>query len=91
MAEQGSYPLNGRVLAGSDTLTGVVTNQTADVPLSALTAFILGSNGVLSGPTSSRPAPTFVGQPFFDTTLGFMVWAKQILPAIWVAASGVSV
>lgn len=91
MAEQGQYPLNGRQLATTDTLTGVVTGQTADVPLSTLSAFILGSGGVLSGPTANRPVPTFVGQPFFDTTLGFMVWAKQILAPVWVTASGVVV
>lgn len=91
MAEQGSYPLNGRSLAGTDTITGVVTGQTADISLSVLAAFILGggsSSG--SGPTSNRPAvPSFIGQPYFDTTLGFMVWVKQISPAIWVDAAGV--
>jgi len=91
MAEQGSYPLNGRSLAGTDTCTGVVTGQTADIPLSALAAFILGGNGVLSGTTTFRLTlvPSFIGQPFFDTTLGFMVWAKQTTPAIWVDAAGV--
>jgi hypothetical protein len=92
MAEQGSYPLNGRSLAGTDTLTGVVTMQTADVPLSVLSAFIIGGgSGTGSGPTTNRPIPSFVGQPYFDTTLGFMVWAKQILPSVWVDAAGVSV
>jgi hypothetical protein len=92
MAEQGSYPLNGRSLAGADTLTGVVTGQTADVPLSALSAFITGGgSGTGSGPTSNRPVPSFVGQPYFDTTLGFMVWAKQLAPAVWVDSAGVQV
>lgn len=92
MAEQGSYPLNGRVLAGTDNVTGVVTTQTADIPLSTLAAFILGTLGSTgSGPTSGRPAPTLVGQAYFDTTLGFMVWAKQLLPAVWVNAAGVTV
>ena len=92
MAEQGSYPLNGRTLQATDNCTGVVTGQTADIPLSALAAFILGGSSQQSGPTSSRPAPPlFVGQGYFDTTLGFMVWAKQITPTIWVDAAGVSV
>jgi hypothetical protein len=93
MAEQGSYPLNGRQLAGTDTATGVVTGQTADIPLSALAAFVLNGGGisVVSGPTSSRPAPVFVGQFFFDTTLGFGVWASSLSPIIWVDAAGVSV
>lgn len=90
MAEQGSYPLNGRSLAGTDTLTGVVTGATADVPLSILAAFI-GANTPSFGPTVSRPVPGFIGQQYFDTTLGFMVWAKQLSPVIWVDAAGVSV
>lgn len=90
MAEQGSYPLNGRTLQPTDNVTGVVTQQTADIPLSVLAAFILGTGGagVFSGPTISRPTPSFVGQGFFDTTLGYMVWVKQILPIVWVNAAG---
>ena len=39
-----------------------------------------------SGPTAARPAtPAFVGQPFFDTTLGFPVWWSG---AHWVNAAG---
>ena len=89
MAEQGSYPLNGRTLAGTDTATGVVGGQTADIPLSVLAAFVVGSEAT-SGPTTGRPVPGVVGQGYFDTTLGFMVWAKQLLPAIWVDAAGVA-
>jgi len=90
MAEQGSYPLNGRTLQPTDTVTGVVTGQTADIPLSVLASF-LAIGGTPSGPTTSRPTPTFVGQPYFDTTLGFMVWASQLSPSVWVDAAGVSV
>lgn len=93
MAEQGSYPLNGRSLAGTDTATGVVTGQTADIPLAALATFILGGGATSgSGSTTARLAlvPTFIGQPFFDTTLGYMMWVKQITPAVWVNAAGVT-
>ena len=78
---------------GTDTATGVVTGQTADIPLAALAAFILSAGGlsVVSGPTTNRPLPSFVGQFYFDTTLGFGVWAKQLSPTIWVDAAGVSV
>lgn len=42
-----------------------------------------------AGPTSGRPAsPSFVGQPYFDTTLGVPVWWSG---AHWVNASGASV
>lgn len=94
MAQQGSYPLNGRTPTGTDTVTGVVTGQTADIPLSVLATYILGTGGVslVAGPTVSRPSPpSFVGQAYFDTTLGFTVWAKQLLPTIWVDAAGVQV
>jgi hypothetical protein len=40
MGQQGSYPIGGRTLAGGDTLTGVVTGATADVPLTKLGAFL---------------------------------------------------
>lgn len=46
-----------------------------------------------SGPTASRPVdstrhPLFVGQPFFDTTLGFAVYVKSRNPTVWVDGSG---
>jgi len=94
MAEQGSYPLNGRTVAGTDTCTGVVTGQTADIPLSVIAAYVLAyaGSGAASGNTASRPAPpSFVGQAYFDTTLGFTIWAKQLLPTVWVDAAGVQV
>jgi hypothetical protein len=94
MAQQGQYPLNGRSLQGTDNCTGVVTGQTADIPLSVLATFILTTlgAGAISGPTTSRPSPPgFIGQYYFDTTLGFPVWVKTISPAVWVDASGVSV
>jgi len=92
MAEQGSYPLNGRTVQGTDNCTGVVAGQTADIPLSILAAYILGTSGasIVSGTTAARPSPpAFVGQAYFDTTLGFTVWAKQLLPTVWVDAAGV--
>ena len=90
MAQQGQYPLINRTLQGNDTVTGVVTGQTADIPLSILSVFINGSTQT-SGPTFNRPSPNTIGQGYFDTTLGFMVWAKQLSPAIWVDAAGVNV
>ena len=44
-----------------------------------------------SGTSLNRPVPSYIGQPYFDTTLGFQINAKQLSPIIWVAASGVSV
>lgn len=90
---QGQYPIGSRVLAGTDTVTGVVTGATADIPLAQLAQFVLSQAGSLSGPTGNRPAsPSYVGQPYFDTTLGFPVYAKTIPPAtvVWVDAAGVA-
>jgi len=89
--QQGNYPIGQRTLAPTDTCTGVVTGGTADIPLGMLAAFIAANLGGLSGPTISRPIPSYVGQPYFDTSYGFPVWVKQISPAIWVTASGVQV
>jgi hypothetical protein len=92
MAQQGQYPLGNRSLQTTDTVTGVASGQTADIPLSTLSAFIIGGgSNTSSGPTANRPTPSFIGQSYFDTDLGFMVWAKQIFPAIWVNAAGVQV
>jgi hypothetical protein len=87
--KQGSYPLNGRSLAPSVTTTGVVAGATADIPYNILAAFLLGGSGG-SGPTVNRPAAAnFLGQPYFDTDLGFPVFASQLSPAVWVNAAGV--
>lgn len=49
-----------------------------------------------SGTTANRPvnSPTqqlYVGQPYFDVTLGYMVWVKTPNPTVWVNASGTAV
>lgn len=45
----------------------------------------LGGNGA----TGTRPtANTYVGQQFFDSTLGKPVFLKQVNPAVWVDATG---
>lgn len=90
MAQQGQYPIGTRALSDTDTVTGVVTGATADIPLSLLRQFVTETAPVSSGPTSQRPVPTVVGQSYFDTDLGFMVWAKSLSPAIWVNAAGVT-
>jgi hypothetical protein len=47
------------------------------------------SSVLISGPTSSRPSPTFVGQFYFDTTLGLPIWTSSLSGPIWVNAAGV--
>lgn len=91
MAQQGQYPIGNRQLGPNDTVTGVVTGQTADIPLSLLSTFIVGQAST-SGPTANRPIPTTVSQAYFDTDLGYMIWCKQFNPTvIWVNAAGVPV
>jgi hypothetical protein len=49
-----------------------------------------------SGTTSTRPVSSssvqlFVGQTYFDTTLGKPVWVKSLSPTVWCDATGSSV
>lgn len=46
-----------------------------------------------SGPTTARPVnqsrnPLYVGQMFFDTTLGYPVFVKSLNPTVWVNGAG---
>lgn len=52
----------------------------------------LGPMGA-AGTTALRPTKSlFVGYPYFDTTLGYMVWIKQVSPSVvWVNGSGTPV
>lgn len=43
---------------------------------------------MLSGTTSNRPVPTFIGQPYFDITLGKQINAKTLSPVVWVDGIG---
>jgi hypothetical protein len=48
-----------------------------------------------SGPTANRPAdssrhPLYIGQAFFDTSLGFPVYVKSRNPTVWVDGAGVT-
>jgi hypothetical protein len=35
-----------------------------------------------SGTTSQRPIPTIIGEPYYDTTLGYQINCNQITPSI---------
>lgn len=52
----------------------------------------LGNNG----PTANRPVgsaqqPLYIGQDFFDTTLGLKVTVKSLNPTVWVNGAGTPV
>jgi hypothetical protein len=43
-----------------------------------------------SGTTADRPTTNlWIGQQYFDTTLGKPVWLKSVKPSVWVLATGV--
>lgn len=49
-----------------------------------------------SGTTTNRPVdmsqiPLYIGQPYFDTTLGKPIWVKSKNPTVWVDATGAAV
>lgn len=49
--------------------------------------------GRQAGATADRPTSgLWVGRQWFDTTLGYPVWVKQVNPTVvWVNASGIAV
>ena len=48
-----------------------------------------------SGTTAQRPTSAtpgrWIGEPYFDTTLGFTIWLKSVGPDVWVNSAGASV
>lgn len=74
--QQGNYPIGNRVLAPTDTVTGVVTLTTADIPLSALAAYVSSTlvnvgitGGTISGVAIS--ASIISGSPISGSTGSF--------------------
>lgn len=62
--------------------------------LSALFPLVatIGANGSTAmRPVGTGTVPLFVGQPYFDTTLGYPVWIKSLNPTVWVNATGAPV
>jgi hypothetical protein len=52
----------------------------------------LGNNGATSArPVSSAAVPLYIGQNYFDATLGKPVWIKSLNPTVWVDATGAPV
>lgn len=45
-----------------------------------------------SGTTGQRPTSNlWVGRPYFDTTLGYIIHIKSVSPAVWVNGAGATV
>lgn len=45
-----------------------------------------------SGTTANRPTSNlFVGRPYFDTDLGYIIHCKSVSPVVWVDSTGASV
>jgi len=52
----------------------------------------LGQNGATAGrPVDSTQVPLYIGQPYFDTTLGKPIWVKSRNPTVWCDATGAAV
>ena len=49
----------------------------------------VGSSGTTAHrPTDSSRHPLYIGQAYFDTTLGFPVYVKSRNPTVWVDGAG---
>jgi len=49
----------------------------------------IGQASSASGPTTARPTVNlYIGQPFFDATLGYLVNVKSLNPTVWVNGAG---
>lgn len=49
----------------------------------------VGSSGSTTNrPTNASRTPLYIGQAYFDTTLGFPVYVKSLNPTVWVDGSG---
>lgn len=69
---------------------GMVTSTLAEW----LTLMHLATNSLTQyGTTAQRPtANLFIGRPYFDTTLGYIVHVKQVTPTVvWVNGAGTTV
>ena len=45
-----------------------------------------------SGSTANRPVKNlFVGRPYFDTDLGYIIHCKSVSPVVWVDGTGAAV
>lgn len=54
--------------------------------------FILLTALTMSGATADRPTKVlWVGRPFFDTTLGYVIHVQTLAPAVWVRWDGTPV
>jgi hypothetical protein len=50
----------------------------------------VGTNGTTANrPVNASPQrPLYVGQSYFDSTLGKPIWVKSLNPTVWVDAAG---
>jgi hypothetical protein len=49
----------------------------------------LGTNGTTAQrPVPSQQVPLYIGQMYFDTTLGYPVFVKSLNPTVWVNGAG---
>lgn len=72
---------------------GALTSQWAAF-FSAVGLYLrpVGQSGTTANrPVNSSTTPLYIGQPYFDQTLGYMVWVKSLNPTVWVNGAGTAV
>ena len=85
----GPIPLAQDITAKGGKTAGPWTAWLQQLFVSART---IGQNGsTAQRPTGTIQIPLFVGQPFFDTTLGIPIWVKSLNPTVWVNGAGAPV
>lgn len=81
------YQLDGAFTVGVNSIVFPATD-----PLVAGEKVLIAMGSPMAAPDNVagpvRPIGAYVGQSFFDTTLGRPIWLKSLSPAMWVTADG---
>ena len=78
-------------LAQNITLTGGTFSAPWRVWLTRLfqLAQVIGTQGTTAQrPIGTNTVPLYIGQWYFDQTLGYPVWVKSLNPTVWVNGAG---
>ncbi|MFK4447473.1 hypothetical protein ABH944_007789 [Caballeronia udeis] len=90
--------LSGQVIGFNPTVPFGVQNVyvtgRVTIPLGTLPAGSVGAAQLsypTYGTTAQRPVPSFIGQPYTDTTLGLPITALSLSPVVWINSAGTQV
>jgi hypothetical protein len=79
----------GNIILRSIMASTTFVDYSASTPIVA--AWLNDVNSAIYGAGLTRPIATFVGQVFFDTSLGQPIWCLSPSPLVWVNAAGAQV